>query len=255
MTVNPYETDPALSEYLLFHYGREEEVLPYRFGPGASLRFPQRCAEMLSKYTSNIPQQRALDLGCAVGGASFELAKTFSEVLGIDFSARFIEAANILKDHGAMTYAFGVEGDLTRSLEAAVDAEIQRSRVAFLQGDAGDLDPAIGTFDAVLLANLICRLPEPRKCLERLPTLLNPGGVVMLTCPFSWMEAYTPRANWLGGFYDEMGKAVRSQDTLFRILQTHFDFTARHDLPFLIREHARKYQWSVADVTVWKRKG
>jgi hypothetical protein len=26
------------------------------------------------------------------------------------------------------------------------------------------------------------------------------------------------------------------------------------DLPFLIREHARKFQWSVALATVWRRR-
>jgi hypothetical protein len=26
------------------------------------------------------------------------------------------------------------------------------------------------------------------------------------------------------------------------------------DLPFLIREHARKFQWSVAEATIWRRK-
>ena len=37
----------------------------------------------------------ALDLGCAVGGAAFELARSFSHVLGIDFSHKFIEAAQV----------------------------------------------------------------------------------------------------------------------------------------------------------------
>ncbi len=37
----------------------------------------------------------ALDIGCAVGGASFELARSFNHVLGIDFSQHFVNAANV----------------------------------------------------------------------------------------------------------------------------------------------------------------
>jgi hypothetical protein len=33
-----------------------------------------------------------------------------------------------------------------------------------------------------------------------------------------------------------------------------FDFREAFDLPFLIREHRRKYQWSIAEVSMWQRK-
>jgi len=36
-----------------------------------------------------------VDIGCAVGGASFELARAFPHVLGIDFSQHFVNAANV----------------------------------------------------------------------------------------------------------------------------------------------------------------
>jgi 2-polyprenyl-3-methyl-5-hydroxy-6-metoxy-1,4-benzoquinol methylase len=35
----------------------------------------------------------ALDVGCAVGGATFELSRAFTSCLGVDFSHAFIEAA------------------------------------------------------------------------------------------------------------------------------------------------------------------
>jgi 2-polyprenyl-3-methyl-5-hydroxy-6-metoxy-1,4-benzoquinol methylase len=39
-----------------------------------------------------------LDVGCAVGGASFELARHFREVVGIDFSRAFVQAAKLMKE-------------------------------------------------------------------------------------------------------------------------------------------------------------
>ena len=37
-------------------------------------------------------------------------------------------------------------------------------------------------------------------------------------------------------------------------LTGHFRLVAVRDLPFLIREHARKFQWSVAEATIWLRR-
>jgi 2-polyprenyl-3-methyl-5-hydroxy-6-metoxy-1,4-benzoquinol methylase len=77
-------------------------------------RLPQRCAQWLlegaHKYGSGTA--RALDIGCAVGGASFELARGFGEVLGVDLSRAFIDAANQLQKHGSLDYFRRDEGDL-----------------------------------------------------------------------------------------------------------------------------------------------
>lgn len=59
---------------------------------------------------------------------------------------------------------------------------------------------------------------------------------------------------WLGGYVNSKGEEVYAIDTMKRILSPHFDLIATEDLPFLIRETERKHQWTVAHVTVWKRK-
>ena len=89
----------------------------------------------------------------------------------------------------------------------------------------------IGTFDVVLLANLIDRLPNPRRCLAQLPKLINRGGQLIIVSPYTWLEAYTPRKNWLGGTR-RGGRAIRTLDTLREILVPDFTLTARRDLPF-----------------------
>ena len=49
------------------------------------------------------------------------------------------------------------------------------------------------------------------------------------------------------------GVAVRSEDGLTTAM-TKLGFTRLHaeDCPFLIREHARKYQWGCSLLTVWQ---
>jgi len=251
--MNLYETDKLLGEYLLFHYGTAEEILPYPGGPHAALDYPVRCVTEGLGAESLRGAVRALDLGCAVGRSTFELARHAREVVGIDFSRRFIEAASALRDNGELAYRRTDEGTLCTSLVARVPAEIDCRRVSFETGDAMALRPDLGVFDVVLLANLIDRLTEPQRCLERLPALLGTGGSLLITSPYTWMEEFTPRENWLGGV-ERAGEAVRTLDGLQAALEDAFELVETRDLPFLIREHARKFQWSVAQASLWRRK-
>ena len=236
--MNIYESDKLLAEYLLFHYASAEEILPYEFAPRSALDFPARCVSECVTTSG-----RALDLGCAVGRSSFELARTCAEVIGIDFSRRFIDAAIALKT-GDLPYRRVDEGDATTALTARVPAGIDRSRVSFETGDAMNLRDDLGAFDVVLMANLIDRLREPQRSLTRLPSLVKPGGQLVITSPYTWLEDFTPRANWL----------CPTLDVLRSALDSTFDLISTHDMPFLIREHARKFQWSVAQATIWIRR-
>ncbi|MBT4902504.1 MAG: methyltransferase type 12, partial [Verrucomicrobia bacterium] len=102
-------------------------------------------------------------------------------------------------------------------------------------------------FDVVLMANLIDRLPCPAKCLEQLPNLVAAGGQLIIASPCTWLEEYTPKAEWLGG------QAQQTLDTFRDLLSPAFTLDGEWNLPFLIREHARKYQWSIAQATRWLR--
>jgi putative 4-mercaptohistidine N1-methyltranferase len=244
--VNVYETEKLLAEYLLFHYGAAGEILPYPFGPREALEYPARCvSECFGELPANA---RALDLGCAVGRSSFELARRCSEVIGIDYSQSFITAATKLRYAGTMDYARVDEGARTTPLVARVPGEIDRTRVKFERGDAQALREGLGVFDVVLMANLIDRLREPARCLAQLARLVKPGGQLVITSPYTWLEEYTPREHWLCGETGDTLAGLRAAlDADFALIETK-------DLPFLIREHARKFQWSVAQASLWRRR-
>jgi putative 4-mercaptohistidine N1-methyltranferase len=252
LSENIYESPKLLSEYLLLHYGSAVEILGDGPGPADAVGFPARLVRELLAPVD--PASSALDLGCAVGGSSFEFARTCANVLGIDYSHAFIRAANRLRDAGEHPYEKAVEGDLTEPAIARVSAEIDRSRVRFEQGDAMDSPHHQSSitshkFDVLLAANLLCRLPQPTRLLKRLPTLVRPGGQLLLTTPFTWLEEFTPKEHWLGGT-PETG---RSFDALRAALEPNFALEHRVELPFLIREHARKFQYGVALGTRWRR--
>ena len=250
---NPYETERLLAEYLLFHYGRDEEILPYPGGPAGALGFARRVVAECVDVAALPSNARGLELGCAVGRSSFELARHCKEVVGIDFSAGFIRAADALRADGCLDFQRIDQGRLSTRCTALVPAGIDRMRVRFEVGDACDLRDHLSSFDVGLLANLLDRLPDPRRCLARLPGLFNPGAQLVITSPFTWLEEYTPIGNWLGGFEHD-GRRVESFAVLREILDADFKFIRELDLSFLIREHERKFQWSVSHAGIWLRR-
>ncbi len=252
--MNPYETDKLLAEYLLFHYGQPSEILTGELAAVDErvLHYPVRCVRecLETKLLPPASNARALDLGCAVGRSSFELARHCGSVVGIDFSRRFIAAAQRLREDGELPYERTDEGHRVTPLRAVAPPGIDRRGLHFEPGDATALRDNLGNFDVVLAANLLCRLPRPRRLLERLPLLVKPGGQLILTTPCTWLEEFTPPSEWIGA----TPAAGTTLDGLHRCLDADFELQQTRDLPFLIREHQRKYQLSVALATVWRRK-
>lgn len=253
-----YEDARIVDDYMLLHHGTPASQMPWPGGPQCATAFPQRCAQWLlegaHKYGSGTA--RALDIGCAVGGASFELARGFGEVLGVDLSRAFIDAANQLQKHGSLDYFRRDEGDLGVTVRASVAADIDRSRVSFRQADATSLPAELVDLDAVLMANLLCRLPSPKSLLGRLGGprgLVRVGGLVALFSPYSWLEQFTPREAWLGGF-EKDGRPVKSAEALKAFLRDEgFVLRREEEVPLVIREHARKYQFIVTHGMLWQR--
>ena len=241
--MNPYEDSKLLGEYLLFHYGKDEDIMPWDFGPKVGLHFPKRTVHELVD-TSNLPSEaRALDLGCAVGASSFELANIYQYVLGIDFSDSFIKAASQLHKKGSLAYRFLVEGN--SYAEGLAEVENPFGRIEFKTGDACNLPDNLGSFDLIHAANLICRLQNPDRLLDRLPSLVNKGGQLVLATPFTWLEEFTPVENWIG--------SGNSKEKLQEKLNPNFVLEESKDLPFVIREHRRKFQFSISLGTRWRR--
>ena len=242
-----YESEILRDWYLLFHYGSPAEILDgVGFDPSG---LPPRCLDFpvttveAAGLTTEIG--RALDLGCAVGRSTLELSKIAREVIGIDFSAAFIDAAEAIRRGGTLAYHRYGEMHQRQALSVTMPAGIVPDRVSYETGDAMDLREDLGAFDLVHAANLLCRLPEPRRFLDRLPLLVKPGGHLVIATPATWMEAYTPRENQPTGV---------TLDYLKNHLGAAFELLSAKELPFLIREHQRKLQLSTSQTSVWARR-
>ncbi|OYY74131.1 MAG: SAM-dependent methyltransferase [Gammaproteobacteria bacterium 28-57-27] len=242
-----YESDKQLAEYAEFHYGAEY------FGVA---NFPQALAKLALEAMGDKPANKAMDLGCATGRASFELAQKFVHVTGVDFSARFINLGAQLAEQGSMRYTLVDEGELVsyRSVQLAeLGLDGVRDKVEFVQSDACNLKPFLTGFDLVLAANLIDRLYNPAQFLSTIHERMNLGGILLIASPYTWLEEHTERERWIGGFKKD-GENFTTLDGLKALLGTHFRLLrAPQDVPFVIRETRRKFQHSVSEVTLWER--
>ncbi len=245
--MNVYETDELLSQYLGFHFGES--------GFGVS-NYPLRCADICRELMAGRNLGRALDLGCAVGRTSFELARDFDQVVGVDLSNRFIAAANTLREQGAIDYFRRDEGELGARVTARL-AELEldeaAGKVRFETGDACALGGQHRDYDLVFAGNLIDRLQAPGTFLADIHRHLAIGGTLVISSPYTLMEEFTPRANWIGG-YTTGGQPRTVLDGMREILAAHFEVVQPPmDVPFVIRETRRKFQHTVAELTAWRR--
>lgn len=242
-----YESNQLLSEYAEFHYGDTYYHVP---------NFSKALSDIAIEAMGNKPARKALDLGCASGRATFELARHFDHVTGIDFSARFIGQGVQLAQQNILRYTLIEEGELASYKERSLKSlglEAYRHKVEFFQGDACNLKPLFTGYDCILAANLIDRLYRPRKLLETIHTRLNLGGLLVIASPYTWLTTHTPREEWIGGFKRD-GENFSTLDGLKAILGVHFKLVSNPiEVPFVIRETKRKFQHTLSEVTLWER--
>jgi len=245
--INVYETDELISQYLEFHYGSE-----YFSVENFCVNSVKQCLQELQLTH----RSKALDIGCSVGRATFELAKTFDHVDGLDFSARFIQQACTLIEQGEKRYTIRTEGDLVefKSITLAELNYIEiADKVSFMQGDACNLKSQYTGYDLIYASNLIDRLGDPKQFLSSIYDRINTGGYLVITSPYTWLEDYTNKDNWLGGTKVH-GENFTTLDGLTENLISRFELIAVKEIPFVIRETKRKFQHSLSEMTIWRKR-
>ena len=242
-----YETDNLVSQYCEAHYGDTY------FGVD---HFARVCADICLECMKGKPKKRALDLGCAVGRTSFELAREFDFVNGLDFSARFIRIAFQLQEKGYIRYELPEEGEIVSYHEkhlADFGLDGCAHKIEFLQADAANLKPRFTGYDLIFAGNLIDRMVNPAHFLTKIHERLNFQGILVLASPYTWLEQFTKKDQWIGGFRRD-GEPYYTLDGLTDILSANFTLVDEPvDIPFIIRETRRKFQHTLAQLTIWQR--
>ncbi len=192
----------------------EEARAPY---PGAA----RRCLAALLRLVQ--PWQphgagRVLDLGCAGGRTSFDLAAaTGGLVLGVDSNLALLRLARGVARTGAVRYPRRRIGAVYDDRRFAADLP-GREKVDFWACDVAAL-PFAGPCDLVLALNLLDCVADPPQLLAAMATLLQPGGALLLATPFDWSLRATAFEGWIGG-HSQRGDTNGAAEPLLRALVT-----------------------------------
>jgi len=252
--INPYETDELVCQYIEFHYGQSYFNVD---------NFSKKCAEEVIKFMDKEKKfKNVIDIGCSVGRFTFEMTKYCDKILGIDLSARFIQVCYNVRDHiNTIPYVIPIEGEL-KEYKQITPIQIRKDlgimdddcpRINFLQKDACNL-PLLEykDYDLIFCGNLIDCLSDPKLFLENIHERILPNGLLVLTSPYTWIETHTSKENWIGGKKVD-GEDLTTLQRLETILLPYFKLISTKDIEFVIRETKRKFQHTIAEMTIWRK--
>lgn len=247
--MNIYEADDVIARSIDAHYGDQSLGVE---------KFPVACIDMIIGQLGDLKTERALDIGCGSGRSTFELAKTFDHVDGVDFSARLIEAPTHLQTTGIQRYVIKDEGELLLYNELKLSEfdgyEEVKDKIAFMQGDACNLSERYDDYDLVFAGNLLEHLYEPAKFLDIIKGRIRSGGVLVLASTYDWREDVTPRNKWIGGFKANTGESYTTLEGITDLLVPEFRMQNEPtDVMIAARKTSRTYGYANSQVTFWKK--
>ncbi|KRT56427.1 class I SAM-dependent methyltransferase [endosymbiont of Ridgeia piscesae] len=207
-----------LSTYTWDAYGKYDPAEP-ESQQGVSPGAVKRCLSAGMELLPRIPEGPAIDLGCAVGGATFELAlHTNGLVIGIDKNFSLLQLAQRVLREGTVSYPrrrIGIVYDQREFPVPVTDAE----RVDFWACDALELPFADATFGLAVGLQLVDSVNSPTALLEETARSLRSSGAMIMATPYDWSPAVTPLESWIGG-HSQRGSNAGAAEPLLRSLLT-----------------------------------
>jgi len=242
-----YVDDVVVGHYLEFHYGPQNDNYP--------VACAQHCIDVMREVGQ--PMGKALEVGGGPGRAAIELSKTFAQVQCGDMSQTFVDLAQELASNGEIKWKVMEDRTAGTVVERSVSTKelAVGDNVSFTWQDAHNLPKE--QYDLICGFNLIDRLEMPAVFLQSIKARLNEGGVLVLSSPYTWMEEFTNKDRWLGGFKYGDNDALTSYNGMKEILlkEGFEEVKQPQDVWFRIDSLAngRMYQKVRAQMTFWRR--
>ncbi len=139
-----------------------------------------------SKKGSSSKPLRILDLGCAEGELSLELARRGHQVVGVDISEKQLNKLANKAEKESLSIQT-IQWDIDQE---SIPAQLQINPLGSAQPDQKTLalselqsNALIGSFDLIYFMDIIEHLQNPLAALGRLRSLLRPQGRVLIQTP------------------------------------------------------------------------
>jgi 5-histidylcysteine sulfoxide synthase/putative 4-mercaptohistidine N1-methyltranferase len=254
--MNVLGMDPEVD--LKVHESFEEHPL---VGTTTQLCYPRDCVraalDVYKRHCPDGPHDRAMDIMCGAGRATFELTAAFSQAFGVEKSARPLQCAYALKERGEFSYSVVVEGNrrLARTVQRSnFSFDGAAERVNFIQCDPANLHVYLEDFNLILACDVVDTTYAPKKVLEGLATRLARGGVLIVITAFAWNKKITAQSEWLSGAdqNDARDPAVEVEKILIGaglvLLEQRSDA-----VPFFRPISIRRGEYGMCYLSAWKR--
>jgi SAM-dependent methyltransferase len=230
------------SLYISAHYHDLGPTTALRGGPFAGYlqnEYEDFYDLLFSQVKGHLSQnQIALDVGCNVGGMTYRLSRHCASVFGVDLSfASTLTARKLLLHQPAAQWSYCLPKEGRRFEERCLSLE-RRENVEMLVASGMQLPFPAGMFDLVSCLSVIDCVPDPVALIRSLASSLKPGGILLISDPYSWSVDATHVKEWLG---EETGQP--SAAAMQELLAEEFDILWEQDgVPWILREHGSFYQ-------------
>ncbi len=208
-------TRQYLSTYTWDNYGdmSPDIVADTAIKPGAVKRCLDTGLELLNEATRN----PVIDIGCAVGRSSFELAESGDQlVLGIDTNFSMLRLAQGVLADNRVRYPRRRTGIVYDRQEFGVKFD-HSGQVDFWACDGLALPFSDNSFGLAVGLHVLDSVNSPRDLLESIDRVLQPGGSTIIATPYDWSAVVTPIEAWIGG-HSQRGPGQGASEPLLRSL-------------------------------------
>jgi SAM-dependent methyltransferase/uncharacterized protein YbaR (Trm112 family) len=207
----------TLSAYGRTHWGEFDcaEPLPRQASLG---QLVQRALDLLEP--PGVEHGIWIDLGCAVGRGTYELARRGSDLaVGVDLSFGMLRVAERARCEGRAAFGVRRVGLVYERREIRIP-DVPAERMSFWCCDVGNLPFADASCSGALSLNVLDCVPSPLQHVMEMGRLLAPDAQALLSSPYDWSANATPLEQWLGG-HSQRGPAHGSSAAeLRRVLAT-----------------------------------
>jgi SAM-dependent methyltransferase len=205
----------------------------------------------------------AIDVGCAVGRTSFELAKTVDDlVLGVDLNFAMLRTAAAILHQGRVAYPrrrVGITFD-RREFPAIFEGA---SKVDFWACDGTSLPFADESFSLAASLNVIDCVQSPYDHLKELGRIMKPSGGGLISAPYDWNVNATPIEAWLGG-HSQRSESQGASEIMLRSLLSGGEhsyaiqelelLSESEAVPWSLRLHDRSFMNYLVHLVVVRKK-
>ena len=250
-----YDSTRKLSTYICNHYDDITQVVPKTnsFGQYLHEGYNNFYEYALNLLATSLPllkeRQRAIDVGCYVGGVVNRLASSFERLYGIDISfAGILLARQILVGYPTRVTEYDLYLDGNISLKRMLKTSL-RENVDFLVASALSIPFRSTHFDLITNFNLLELVSDPGHMLQELLRISHKNTQILITSPYWWEDDEASTENWVGGRdRQSTPEAVRS---LLKKLGVEV-IAEEREVPWILRYNNRAFMSFVNDMLIGK---